>query len=228
MSGRDDRFLRQREIVPQDRLAGLRVTVVGVGAIGRQVAMQLASIGVGQLQLIDLDVVECSNLTTQGYRHGEIGCTKVAACEAAIAEIDPSIQVEAICDRFRRRQTVGPVIFCCVDSINVRSNIWKTVQGKATFWCDGRMLGEVMRVLAADDQTTSDHYQRTLFAASEAHRGACTSRSTIYTAGIAAGLMVHQFTRWLRGIPIDADQTINLLSGEWTHGEILRHAGAAS
>jgi sulfur carrier protein ThiS adenylyltransferase len=28
-------------------------------------------------------------------------------------------------------------------------------------------------------------------------------------------MMVHQFTRWLRGIPIDRDTSLNLLAGEW-------------
>ncbi len=32
---------------------------------------------------------------------------------------------------------------------------------------------------------------------------------------IAAGLMVHQFTRYLREIPVDLDTSVNLLAGEW-------------
>ena len=55
----------------------------------------------------------------------------------------------------------------------------------------------------------------TLFAQSEAQPGRCTSHSTIYCASIAAGLMVHQFTRWLRGLPVDRDVSLNLLAGEW-------------
>ena len=54
-----------------------------------------------------------------------------------------------------------------------------------------------------------------LFARADAEVGRCTSRSTIYTASIAAGLMVHQFTRWLRGMPVDRDTSFNLLAGEW-------------
>jgi molybdopterin-synthase adenylyltransferase len=54
-----------------------------------------------------------------------------------------------------------------------------------------------------------------LFSQTEAQAGRCTSRSTIYAASIAAGLMVHQFTRWLRGIPTDRDTSLNLLAGEW-------------
>ena len=36
-----DRDLRQRDIVPPEALAQCKATVVGVGAIGRQVALQL-------------------------------------------------------------------------------------------------------------------------------------------------------------------------------------------
>ena len=45
MNDSRDRFERQSQIVPRERLADLRVTVIGVGAIGRQVAVQLAKQG---------------------------------------------------------------------------------------------------------------------------------------------------------------------------------------
>ena len=48
-----------------------------------------------------------------------------------------------------------------------------------------------------------------------AQPGRCTARSTIYTANIAAGIMLHQFARWLRRLPIDRDTSLNLLAGEW-------------
>ena len=34
------------------------------------------------------------------------------------------------------------------------------------------------------------------------------------SANIAAGLMVHQFVRWLRDQPVDADVSLNLLAAE--------------
>ena len=214
-----DRFARQSGIVPADRLQGVTATVIGVGAIGRQVAIQLAAIGTPRIQLIDFDHVDVTNTTTQGYRYHEIGRAKPLACAEAIREVDPAIEVTLVEDRFRPRQKIGNAVFCCVDSIAARAAIWRTVEGGVAFWVDGRMLGEVIRVFGVMDVPTSNHYARTLFRASEAQRGTCTSRSTIYAAGIAAGLMVHQFTRWLRDIPIDPDTTINLLAGEWTHSE---------
>ena len=78
------------------------------------------------------------------------------------------------------------------------------------------MLGEVLRILSATDDSSREHYPTTLFEQSEAQTGSCTARSTIYTANIAAGLMLHQFSRWLRGASIDADITFNLLAGELT------------
>jgi len=48
----DPRLIRQQGIVPSDRRVGLTATVIGVGAIGRQVAMQLEAIGVRSIQLM--------------------------------------------------------------------------------------------------------------------------------------------------------------------------------
>ena len=52
MSIEQDRFVRQAELVPADKLGEVTATVIGVGAIGRQVALQLASIGVRRLRLV--------------------------------------------------------------------------------------------------------------------------------------------------------------------------------
>ena len=210
-----DRYARQTDLVPRDRLADLTVSVIGVGAVGRQVALQLAAIGVHHLQLIDFDLVELSNVTTQGYRHTDIGRSKVAATREAIAELDPSTQVEAVVDRYRPKTTVCSAIFCCVDSISARAAIWRSAGSRCRFWTDGRMLGEALRILVVADEQGRDHYSSTLFAQGEAQRGSCTARSTIYAASITAALMVHQFTRWLRRLPVDADSSLNLLASEW-------------
>ncbi len=79
-----DRFSRQAELVPQDKLTDLTATVIGVGAVGRQVALQLAAIGVRRLQIFDFDDVESTNITTQGYGHGDLGLPKVLATPQAI------------------------------------------------------------------------------------------------------------------------------------------------
>jgi hypothetical protein len=209
-----DRFERQQELVPQEKLKTLCVSVIGVGAIGRQVALQLAALGVRELQLIDFDRVEPTNLTTQGYYTSDLGRHKVEATADAIQQLDPMIGVEDIRDRYRPRQQLGEAVFCCVDSITTRSAIWLSAGQTAGFWADGRMRGEILRVLTAADTASRNHYPTTLFPQQEAQVGTCTSRSTIYAAAIAAGLMVHQFVRWLREQPVEPDISLNLLASE--------------
>ena len=214
MAEAHNRFARQADLVPQERLREMLVTVIGVGAIGRQVALQLAAIGVTRLQLIDFDMVELTNVTTQGYLAGDVGQAKVEATLAALQRIEPNAEVTPIVDRYRPNMTVGAAVFCCVDSISARAAIWRSAHHDCQFWCDGRMLGEVMRVLTATDPDSRRHYSTTLFEQTDAEPGRCTARSTIYTANIAAGLMLHQFARWLRRQPVDRDVSLNLLASE--------------
>ena len=206
------RFVRQQDLVPSDRLADLLVTVIGVGAIGRQVALQLAAIGARRLQLVDFDRVDHTNVTTQGYFAVDVGQLKVDATAKTIARLDPLAHVQSVDDRYRPKLEIGAAVFCCVDSIEARSAIWRSAGHRAEFWADGRMLGETIRVLVAADAAGRNYYSTTLFAANEAQPGRCTARSTIYTANIAAGLMVHQFARWLRGQSVDADTLFSLLA----------------
>jgi sulfur carrier protein ThiS adenylyltransferase len=222
----NDRFERQRDLVPQNRLAGLTATVIGAGAIGRQIALQLAAIGVPRLQLIDFDRVEATNVTTQGYLASDVGQLKVTATRAAVQAIDPAILVEMCADRFRPKQSVGDVLFCAVDSISARASIWRAVEHRCRFWADGRMLGETIRVFSVAEGNGREHYASTLFRQSEAQTGRCTSRSTIYAAAIAAGLMVHQFARWLRDLPIDADTILDLFAGEWIAGSTKKDSSS--
>jgi hypothetical protein len=217
-----DRDLRQRDIIPPEALAGCRATVVGVGAIGRQVALQLAAIGIPWLQLIDPDTVEAVNLAPQGFLEDDLGRPKVQAVADSCQQINHQLEVHELQERFRKScPGIGNVLFCCVDAIETRRVIWEGVKEKVRFFADGRMSAEVVRILAAADEPSRRHYPTTLFAAEQAYAGACTAKSTIFTANIAAGLMLEQFSRWLRRMPAEPDITLNLLASEWSVGPMM-------
>ena len=127
------------------------LTVIGVGAIGRQVALQLAAVGARHIQLVDFDRVDLTNITTQGYSSRDVGRLKVAATARVIRELDAEIEVEEIADRYRPKIATGDVVFCCVDSIETRAAIWRSVGSRTAFFADGRMLAETIRVLACAD-----------------------------------------------------------------------------
>src|SRR6187551_2565324 len=105
-----DRFVRQQDLVPIERLAKLMISVIGVGAIGRQVALQLAAIGTRRLQLVDFDRVDHTNVTTQGYLCGDIGSLKVTATAEAIKQLDPEVKVDLVDDRYRPKMELGSVV----------------------------------------------------------------------------------------------------------------------
>jgi len=216
--GNEERYSRQRDIVPPERIAACKATVVGVGAIGRQVALQLTAMGIPWLQLIDYDVVEKSNLASQGYLEEDLGKSKIEATVELCKRINSSLEFHAVSERFRRSMETGDIIFCCVDSIDVRRIVWDSVKDKARYFADGRMSAEVLRVLTACDFESRKHYPSTLFRTEEAFVGPCTAKTTIYCANIAAGLMVAQFTKYLRQLPIDADIQFNLLASEMSVG----------
>jgi len=219
-----DRDIRQREIIPPHTLAKCHALVIGVGAIGRQLALQLAAVGIPELDLIDHDQVGVENLACQAYWEQDVGRSKVEATAEACRLLNPALELNLYPDRFRRSSikvlsAFGShlrfsAVFCCVDSIATRQLIWETVRSRAAFFADGRMSAEVIRVLASDLPLADIRYATTLFAAEHAYGGSCTAKSTVYTASIAAGLMLSQFTRWLRGLPIDPDLSLNLLTSE--------------
>jgi hypothetical protein len=134
----------------------------------------------------------------------------------------PRMELHSMEERFRKShvQKWPPgrqiAVFCCVDSIASRKLIWEAVQTRAQCFCDGRMAAEVIRVITSATPAMDRYYQSTLFSPADAYQGECTSKSTIYTASIAAGLMVGQFTRWLRRLPMNREQVFNLLSQELT------------
>ena len=216
----DERYSRQRDIVPAKRIADCKATVIGVGAIGRQVALQLTAMGIPWLQLVDFDVVEPSNLASQGYQEGDMGKLKVNATLEMCLRINNASQIHAVPERFRRSMEIGNIVFCCVDKIDVRRLIWESMKDKVSFFADGRMSAEVLRVLTAYDSESRNHYPTTLFSADEAFVGPCTAKTTIYCANIAAGLMVAQFTKYLRQLPVDCDIQLNLLASELSVGEV--------
>src|SRR5262245_30213203 len=224
-----NRDLRQRDLVPPARLAACHAVVMGVGAIGRQAALQLAAVGVPLLILFDDDVVAEENLAPQGYRPDQLGMSKVDATAVDCQKVNPHTHTIPKAERFRRtlakQVVVGSsalVVFCCVDSITTRQLIWEALHDHARLFVDGRMSAEVIRVLAADSPATDRGYAMTLFDDGEAYAGSCTAKSTIYSASIAAGLMVGQFTKWLRDLPVDADVMLNLLAMELAAAEPVR------
>ena len=92
-----DQYSRTRLLLGEDGLAKLRnarVAVFGLGGVGGYAAEALARSGIGQMDLIDDDEINLTNLNRQVLAlHSTIGMPKVEAARMRILDIDPSIQV---------------------------------------------------------------------------------------------------------------------------------------
>lgn len=197
-------------------LATLDCTVIGLGAIGRPVSQLLATLSVGRLQLVDFDTVEHANLSRQGYSPADLGEPKVEAAAAMVRRLNPEMAISTVQDRFRPSLPLGDAVFCCVDSIASRAAIWRAVESRTRFWADGRLSGDVLRVLVACDAPSRSHYATALWTPPTWGSPPCATNGSLAAATVAASLLVHQFTRWASGAAVDADTVIHLAASEWT------------
>ncbi|WP_426416059.1 HesA/MoeB/ThiF family protein [Aestuariirhabdus sp. LZHN29] len=82
------------EIAGQERLLGSRVLVVGMGGLGCPVAIYLAAAGVGELVLVDDDVVEVTNLQRQiAHFEADVGRPKVESAAQTLGQINSTIRI---------------------------------------------------------------------------------------------------------------------------------------
>lgn len=114
----DDRYDRQVRLfgdAGQARLRAMHVAVVGAGGGGSILIEQLARLGVGEISVIDFDIVKAHNLsrimgaTAKDARRRR---KKVAVAQREINRIDPRIAVHAIDGDIADLETAAQLVDC--------------------------------------------------------------------------------------------------------------------
>lgn len=81
----------------QRQIAKAKVLIIGAGGLGCQVAAQLAGAGVGDICIVDHDVVNLSNLHRQIlFRESDLGQSKALVAMRELQSINSQIKVRAI------------------------------------------------------------------------------------------------------------------------------------
>ena len=84
----------------QERILAAHALVIGAGGLGSPAALYLASAGVGQITVVDPDVVDLTNLQRQiAHSMERIGQPKVDSVRTAMAGLNPQVQVHALAQR---------------------------------------------------------------------------------------------------------------------------------
>ena len=121
--------LEEIGLAGQKKLKGARVCVVGVGGLGSPVTIQLASIGVGYIRIVDRDVVELSNLQRQHiYGIDKVGYPKVEAATERLKLLNPFIEVEPVPMSLNPGNAEGLItgvdlVVDCLDSMSARYSL---------------------------------------------------------------------------------------------------------
>lgn len=99
LTARYDRQIRLPQIGldGQTTLANSHALIIGLGGLGSPASLYLAAAGIGQLTLVDFDVVEETNLQRQiVHRQQTVGMSKVESAKQTLAAVNPHITLHAI------------------------------------------------------------------------------------------------------------------------------------
>ncbi|MEI1277787.1 HesA/MoeB/ThiF family protein [Leptospira venezuelensis] len=84
----------------QEKLKKSVVTVIGAGGLGSPALLYLGAAGIGNIRIIDSDIVDTTNLQRQIiFKHSDIGKSKSEASSENLRSLNPYIKIEGIQER---------------------------------------------------------------------------------------------------------------------------------
>lgn len=113
-------------VVAQEKLRASKVLIVGVGGLGCPAAQYLAAVGIGQISLVDDDIVSRENLHRQIlFTDGDIGQPKATAAVLRLQQQNADISLEAITQRVDAANVMNlvepyDVVLDCTDNFDSR------------------------------------------------------------------------------------------------------------
>jgi len=193
------RFLRQQDVVDADKLANLKVTLIGLGSIGSVTGLYLAKMGVVKLTTFDSDIVDVHNVSNQAYGMSDVGLLKADAF-ATLVENQTSVMPNTIGMQYDGRQLSG-IVISAVDSMKSRETIWRHLreQPSVQLYLDARMGLETLIVHAVRPQIKAERveYTRSIVPDDQALQEPCTARTICYTPLMAASVICSLVKRYV-------------------------------
>jgi molybdopterin-synthase adenylyltransferase len=123
---RYDRNIRFFGAAGQERLAALRVVIVGIGGLGTHVIQQLALLGCRNFTLIDHELLDWTNLNRYiGVTASDVGQPKVALGARLAQALNPSATVTTIQDYLQSAAAFtairgADIVIACLDTDGAR------------------------------------------------------------------------------------------------------------
>ncbi len=184
--------------------ADTRVDVIGCGAVGARIAMELGCFGISNLHLWDGDRIESHNVANQRpYVQADLGKPKVEALanhlEAATLR-RPQLHPQFLEEPTR----LGRVVFLAVDTMATRRKIFDDslhLKFDTDYVIEVRMGVDELRVYGFNprDRNQVALWRESLSDDKDTKESVCQTQTTVGdTASITAGLAVARFRHWYR------------------------------
>ena len=114
----------------QDVVSNGTIMIIGVGALGCEIAKDFALMGIGKLILIDLDTIETSNLSRQMlFRPGDEGRPKAEVAAERLKEMNPFLKIDHYFEKLQKLPMAvyeeTDVIIAALDNFNARLDLNK-------------------------------------------------------------------------------------------------------
>jgi len=218
----EDRYSRLRLIGwwDQQRISAARVLVVGAGALGNEVLKNLALLGIGHIELIDMDHVDETNLTRSIlFRSTDAGKPKAEVAATMVTEINPDCHIHPIVGNVLTEIGLGlvrdmDVVIGCLDNREARLWVNRMCWKANTPWIDGGIqeingVAKVFRpphgacyectMTEMDYQLISLRYSCPLLKQEDILQGKVPTAPTI--ASIIGGMQVQEALKILHDLP---------------------------
>jgi len=177
------------------------VTVIGAGSVGGEVVVKLSQIGAVNIQVWDNDDVASHNIPMSVYRIKDLGRYKVDALKEIVRE-KSGIEIRTHLKNWTR-QPLRDSVICCVDSMDVRCDVWGIVRDNPLIdvFIDTRIAKEFVVVYAINptDPVQIAFYESRLYSSSEAVTPTCGDHGITYVSSIAASAAIARLTNSWKG-----------------------------
>lgn len=101
------------------------IHIIGLGALGSNLAIQLVRLGFTTFMLYDFDDVNAHNITNQSFIQSDMGALKVDAIKKHMLDINPEATIIVEKEGWKEETFLNDYVFICVDSIELRFKIVK-------------------------------------------------------------------------------------------------------
>ncbi|MDO5844732.1 MAG: HesA/MoeB/ThiF family protein [Methanocorpusculum sp.] len=145
-----ERYARQISLIGeagQKKLSESTVFVAGAGGLGSPVLFYLASAGIGNLRIADLDKVDESNLNRQILHSTDrLGVSKAESAKLTLSALNPEINITAFTEKIDDRSVSritgdADIIVDCMDNFEARYVLNRFSHEKDTALVHGAVSG---------------------------------------------------------------------------------------